>query len=372
MMAPKRVVLDFEEALSQVFVDVFLTATVTRDFFHFVQANVKRVGQLGLKAEAKAVVSDLNLLWYANDKHVFDSRLHELWKSGSAPCPNMQLTWSARGWSDFHLSNGRPMLGLQMHRRVCSLFLHVFLVLVSLWKFDADSSAYDTDDADDVIDSVKEPTTKTFAPPMRTAPFGLPPATLSVPSGGGGQTIGRAKRAPFADQCPTCKHHKVNAACSLKLCKVCCIELPSRCALTDHKRAKTFARNKSYKETSLRTVSVEPTCFARSDTERDIAERLSEAISDKCDVYIQYESHTGKSTYRRITPTALKKQTSKGQLLEATCRLRNETRSFYVHRMKRMELFDWQQQQGRIQSLFLFLFHCFSFCFSSHFLLYGS
>ena len=76
-MAPIRVVLDFEEALGKAFTKVFPTTTITRDFFHFMQVNVKRVGQLGLKSEVKVVVKDLRTLWYSLDKAMFDSQLND-------------------------------------------------------------------------------------------------------------------------------------------------------------------------------------------------------------------------------------------------------------------------------------------------------
>jgi hypothetical protein len=72
MMSPKAVLLDFEEALSEVFVKVFPNASVHRDMFHFVQANVKQAGQLGLKSIIKEIVVDVNVLWYAPTKKDFD------------------------------------------------------------------------------------------------------------------------------------------------------------------------------------------------------------------------------------------------------------------------------------------------------------
>jgi transposase-like protein len=72
MMSPKAVLLDFEETLSAAFINVFPAASVQRDLFHLVQANMKQAGQLGLKAHAKEIVIDVNVLWFAPTKQEFD------------------------------------------------------------------------------------------------------------------------------------------------------------------------------------------------------------------------------------------------------------------------------------------------------------
>jgi hypothetical protein len=62
-VAPKEIHVDFERALANGLTHVFPTATVLKDFFHFIQANVKRIGQDGLKSQAHNLVVDLNELW---------------------------------------------------------------------------------------------------------------------------------------------------------------------------------------------------------------------------------------------------------------------------------------------------------------------
>lgn len=59
-MSPRGVLLDFEEALSQGFVKVFPEASVLADFFHMVQANVKKIGQLGFKSVSR-------MWWWASN-----------------------------------------------------------------------------------------------------------------------------------------------------------------------------------------------------------------------------------------------------------------------------------------------------------------
>jgi hypothetical protein len=48
-----------------------------RDFFHFIQANVRKAGQLGLKSCAHNIVVGLNVLWYKTTKKEFDVNLND-------------------------------------------------------------------------------------------------------------------------------------------------------------------------------------------------------------------------------------------------------------------------------------------------------
>jgi hypothetical protein len=69
--------LDFEEALADGFTKVFPNASVMRDFFHFMQANVKKVLQLGMKSCMHDVVTGLRCLWHKPTKSNFDTYLNE-------------------------------------------------------------------------------------------------------------------------------------------------------------------------------------------------------------------------------------------------------------------------------------------------------
>jgi hypothetical protein len=71
-MSPLGVLLDFEKALVQGFENVFPEAAVLNDFFHCMQANVRKIGQLGFKNRASAVVAGVNHLWHARTKVEFD------------------------------------------------------------------------------------------------------------------------------------------------------------------------------------------------------------------------------------------------------------------------------------------------------------
>jgi hypothetical protein len=75
MMDPKYLLLDFEQALSDGFQDVFPNVIITRDHFHFVQANVKCLNELSLQNLVTEVSLDLSMLWEKPSKEDFDTYL---------------------------------------------------------------------------------------------------------------------------------------------------------------------------------------------------------------------------------------------------------------------------------------------------------
>jgi hypothetical protein len=79
-MLPKAVYLDFEQALADGFVKVFPGATPMKDFFHFIQANVRKVkGELKLEKDERMVIRDaLRILWHKPTKAEFDTCLQVL------------------------------------------------------------------------------------------------------------------------------------------------------------------------------------------------------------------------------------------------------------------------------------------------------
>jgi hypothetical protein len=72
MVNPKYIILDFEQALSDRFIGVFPNAIIARDYFHFVQTNVKYLGELGMKGVATEVSDNFRVLWYKLTKEEFD------------------------------------------------------------------------------------------------------------------------------------------------------------------------------------------------------------------------------------------------------------------------------------------------------------
>jgi hypothetical protein len=95
-MRPTEVYLDFEKALSDAFTNVFLLATVTRDLFHFIQANVKKMGKLEYGSRVTQLVEDLNVLWEKPGKGEFDAYLLEFldkWNAIPSYCGYFRSTW---------------------------------------------------------------------------------------------------------------------------------------------------------------------------------------------------------------------------------------------------------------------------------------
>jgi hypothetical protein len=82
-MRPKYCLLYFEKALGEAFHKAVPDFLILYDLFHFIQANVKKIGQLGMKLDASDVVADFNALWYKPTKKQFDMHLEEFichWK----------------------------------------------------------------------------------------------------------------------------------------------------------------------------------------------------------------------------------------------------------------------------------------------------
>jgi hypothetical protein len=73
-MAPKAVLMDFEEVLEG-FEHVFPEDSVLGDFFHFVQTNIRRIGELGFKSLAEDMVIEVNKVWSVKPKAAFDKEV---------------------------------------------------------------------------------------------------------------------------------------------------------------------------------------------------------------------------------------------------------------------------------------------------------
>jgi hypothetical protein len=112
MMSPLRAYMDFEEALAEALQKVFPNATICRDFFHFIQANIKQAGKLGLKSLAKEIRTDCNILWYAPTKKEFDSRVQEFLQKWDNCEPTyseyFRKNWLGRFKIEQWASFGRP------------------------------------------------------------------------------------------------------------------------------------------------------------------------------------------------------------------------------------------------------------------------
>jgi hypothetical protein len=134
MMSPKAVLLDFEEALSEGFIKVFLNAAIQRDMFHFVQANVKQAGQLGLKTNVKEIVVDVNILWYASTKQEFDREVAQFLDKCDKREPSystyFRTNWLNRFPPETWASFGRPSDALSGCFRLFIMTIISFLIFV--------------------------------------------------------------------------------------------------------------------------------------------------------------------------------------------------------------------------------------------------
>jgi hypothetical protein len=104
--------LDFEDALSEGFVRVFPTAIICGDFFHLMQANVKKVRQLHLQAMEKDVVNGVRELFYAASKSEFDGAVANFMSAMDARAPTyasyFRRTWLTHYEPERWASFARP------------------------------------------------------------------------------------------------------------------------------------------------------------------------------------------------------------------------------------------------------------------------
>jgi hypothetical protein len=99
LLAPTGVALDFEEALAEGFVRVFPNAVVCNDFFHLMQANVKKCRQLHLQSIQPDIVNGVRELFYAASKDEFDLALIRYLKDMDNRAP-AYAAYFRRTWLD--------------------------------------------------------------------------------------------------------------------------------------------------------------------------------------------------------------------------------------------------------------------------------
>lgn len=69
--------MDFEEALSNAWLEVFPESSILRDLFHFMQANKRKVKEFKLKHYKEDIKVGLQRIWHADSKPEFDLRQDE-------------------------------------------------------------------------------------------------------------------------------------------------------------------------------------------------------------------------------------------------------------------------------------------------------
>jgi hypothetical protein len=93
--------LDFKNALAEGFLRVFPKATICGDFFHLMQANVKKICQLHLQVIKTCLVNGVRELFYAPTKREFDITLENFLKDMDE-CAPAYAAYFCHTWLDHH------------------------------------------------------------------------------------------------------------------------------------------------------------------------------------------------------------------------------------------------------------------------------
>jgi hypothetical protein len=218
----------------------------------------------------------------------------------------------------------------------------------------------DIDQPDDVVDSVSDdsnhPTLVPCSPHTTTTASIKDDATTTATTT---TTKSRKRRKIInipADKKCSCGYGMIHSECSLKSCKHCCIAVPEYCKEPSHKRDKLGAR-KSYDQISNTPLPTHPAPAPDNNVILPgVLEKVKSAIFGKKTLFISYGGGTNTDNPRKITPNALESK-SKGELLKAFCFIDGKVKSFYLHKMKRVEDHDWRAPQG-IASFLRIYFRC--------------
>lgn len=98
-MKPVGCLLDFEQALSNAWLKVFPDSNIMRDFFHLKQANTRKMRKFGLSDFCNEVINDIRVLWYADTKPEFDTRLNAFLEKWDEKAPQYS-TYFKRQWAE--------------------------------------------------------------------------------------------------------------------------------------------------------------------------------------------------------------------------------------------------------------------------------
>jgi hypothetical protein len=116
LLAPLGVALDFEDALAEGFVRVFPNVIICGDFFHLMQANVKKIRQLRLQTMEVDVINGVWELFYAVSKSEFDVGVANFLADMDARAPTyasyFRRTWLTHYDPERWASFGRPPTAL--------------------------------------------------------------------------------------------------------------------------------------------------------------------------------------------------------------------------------------------------------------------
>ncbi len=259
-MNPESLLVDFEEALSGAWLDVFPQSMISHDFFHFQQCIVKNAKKMGLTELVVEIAADTRELWNAPTKFVFDELTQVFVNKWKPRIPQFityfENTWLKRFKPDTWASFGRPddvpsgsgaLEGY--HNRIQNVIFPdnpqaVDKIALSLWEeelfFGKVRASPDlwwervamVERRQEYYQRSKEKNTS--ARVTLKDYIDIPELALESTESHASK---KRKDRPQEGMCE-CGEYKFNKSCSLKMCRKCCIRSPFPCTVTDHKLSK--------------------------------------------------------------------------------------------------------------------------------------
>ncbi len=317
-MDPEGVLVDFEEALANAFQDVFPNCEIWHDFFHFQQANIRKLKKLGLSDIIGEVIADTHLLWKSNSKAKFDENVDKFFSKWNLVIPPytayFRKTWLTRFkpelWAFFarpkNAPSGSAALEGQHSRWQNCIFpnnpLHLDKIVHILWGEDQyyskvasspdlwiEKRRTNQNEKTKNQNRLKRATLTNYAPldksevdsPMATETSRKRKQLEDDDSEEEKREVGKLLRKDLCE----CGKFKKNKDCSLKKCKKCCVTSTQYCYVPDHNKDKPYVSKESMPSAPNETVK-----------------RLSLAMENDEEIYISYNGGTMPLVLRKVKP----------------------------------------------------------------------
>ena len=71
-----------------------------------------------------------------------------------------------------------------------------------------------------------------------------------------------------------------------------------------------------------------------------ITKKIETALVEKRSVYVQYSADGGGTSFRKVDPQEFE-ASKNGKKVREYCHLRKDVRSFFLHKITRVEDYDW-------------------------------
>lgn len=135
------------------------------------------------------------------------------------------------------------------------------------------------------------------------------------------------------EDCNGCHKCKIiNKECETHLCKNCCCNSPKSCR--PHNKGKKVALH-----------AEPPSLRGNFDDHQPIRKKIDAAIFQNRSVYISYPTEKGYEQIRQIRPISIEGGRNGDKVL-SHCYLRNDTRHFFLHKILRIEDYNWATLVG--------------------------